>query len=61
MKPYLKQVQTQNNKSLNEALNNMYIEEEDAQGLRASIDNHDNFDNIALAQVQFCCLVLVLS
>lgn len=50
VRPYLKQVQTQNNKALNEALNNMYIEEEDATSLRASIDAHNNFDNIALAQ-----------
>ncbi|KHN74993.1 putative clathrin heavy chain 1 [Toxocara canis] len=50
VKPYLRQVQTQNNKSLNEALNQMLIDEEDYAGLRASIDAYDNFDNIALAQ-----------
>ena len=50
VKPYLRQVQTQNNKSLNEALNQILIEEEDYAGLRASIDAYDNFDNIALAQ-----------
>ncbi|CAJ0571334.1 unnamed protein product, partial [Mesorhabditis spiculigera] len=50
VRPYLKHVQAQNNKSLNEALNAMYIEEEDASSLRASIDAHNNFDNIALAQ-----------
>ncbi|VDK49477.1 unnamed protein product [Anisakis simplex] len=50
VKPYLRQVQTQNNKSLNEALNQMLIEEEDYAGLKASIDAYDNFDNIALAQ-----------
>ena len=43
-------VQNHNNKAINEALNNLFIEEEDYQGLRASIDAFDNFDNIALAQ-----------
>lgn len=50
MKPYLRQVQTQNNKSVNEALNQVLISEEDYNGLRVSIDAYDNFDNIALAQ-----------
>uniref|UniRef100_A0A0N5AMW6 Clathrin heavy chain n=1 Tax=Syphacia muris TaxID=451379 RepID=A0A0N5AMW6_9BILA len=50
VEPYLRQVQTQNNKSLNEALNQMLIEEEDYVGLKTSIDAYDNFDNIALAQ-----------
>lgn len=35
---------------VNEALNNLLIEEEDHQGLRASIEAFDNFDNIGLAQ-----------
>ncbi|KAG8146272.1 putative Clathrin heavy chain protein [Naja naja] len=39
-----------NNKGVNEALNNLLTEEEDYQGLRASIDAYDNFDNITLAQ-----------
>ncbi|CAF4543752.1 unnamed protein product, partial [Didymodactylos carnosus] len=39
-----------NNKAINEALNNLLIEEEDYQGLRNSIDAYDNFDNISLAQ-----------
>lgn len=50
VKPYLRAVQNNNNKAINEALNNLLIEEEDYQGLRASIDAFDNFDNIALAQ-----------
>ncbi|XP_060051255.1 clathrin heavy chain 2 isoform X3 [Erinaceus europaeus] len=50
IKPYLRSVQSHNNKSVNEALNHLLIEEEDYQGLRASIDAYDNFDNIALAQ-----------
>ncbi|KAG8597249.1 hypothetical protein GDO81_002222 [Engystomops pustulosus] len=50
VKPYLRSVQNHNNKSVNEALNNLLTEEEDYQGLRASIDAYDNFDNISLAQ-----------
>uniref|UniRef100_A0A5F8H8F9 Clathrin heavy chain n=1 Tax=Monodelphis domestica TaxID=13616 RepID=A0A5F8H8F9_MONDO len=50
VKPYLRSVQNHNNKGVNEALNNLLTEEEDYQGLRASIDAYDNFDNISLAQ-----------
>ena len=50
MKPYLRAVQNHNNKAINEALNTLLIEEEDYQGLRASIDAFNNFDNISLAQ-----------
>ncbi|CAD6192939.1 unnamed protein product [Caenorhabditis auriculariae] len=49
VKPYLRQVQTLNNKSINEALNQLLIKEEDHAALRASIEAYDNFDNIALA------------
>uniref|UniRef100_A0A1I8GPI0 Clathrin heavy chain n=1 Tax=Macrostomum lignano TaxID=282301 RepID=A0A1I8GPI0_9PLAT len=50
VKPYLKQVQQVNNKQVNEALNSLYIQEEDFQSLRASIEAFGNFDNIGLAQ-----------
>uniref|UniRef100_A0AAR2JHR1 Clathrin heavy chain n=1 Tax=Pygocentrus nattereri TaxID=42514 RepID=A0AAR2JHR1_PYGNA len=50
VKPYLRSVQNHNNKSVNEALNNLFIIEEDYQALRTSIDAYDNFDNISLAQ-----------
>ncbi len=50
VKPYLRSVQNNNNKSINEALNNLLIEEEDFQGLKNSIDAYDYFDNIGLAQ-----------
>ena len=50
VKPYLRAVQNHNNKAINEALNGLLIEEEDYQGLRASIDAFNNFDNISLAQ-----------
>lgn len=50
VKPYLRSVQNNNNKTVNEALNNVLIEEEDYNGLRTSIDAYDNLDNVALAQ-----------
>uniref|UniRef100_A0A8C8FYA4 Clathrin heavy chain n=1 Tax=Oncorhynchus tshawytscha TaxID=74940 RepID=A0A8C8FYA4_ONCTS len=50
VKPYLRSVQSHNNKGVNEALNNLLTEEEDYQGLRASIDAYGNFDTIVLAQ-----------
>lgn len=50
VKPYLYSVQSNNNKSVNEALNQVLIEEEDYESLRKSIDTYDNFDTIALAQ-----------
>ncbi|XP_014670791.1 PREDICTED: clathrin heavy chain 1-like, partial [Priapulus caudatus] len=50
VKPYLRSVQSLNNKAINESLNDMLIDEEDYNGLRTSIDAFDNFDNIALAQ-----------
>ena len=50
VKPYLRSVQQNNNKAINEALNQTLIEEEDYEGLRKSIDSFDNFDTIALAQ-----------
>ena len=50
VKPYLRVVQQHNNKAINEALNDVLIEEEDYEGLRKSIDTFNNFDNITLAQ-----------
>lgn len=43
-------MQSLNNKALNECLNQLFIEDEDYESLRASIDVYDNFDNISLAQ-----------
>ncbi|PNI90373.1 CLTCL1 isoform 6 [Pan troglodytes] len=67
VKPYLRSVQSHNNKSVNEALNHLLTEEEDYQGLRASIDAYDNFDNISLAQqlekhqlMEFRCIAAYL-
>ncbi|KAJ2712783.1 Clathrin heavy chain, partial [Coemansia spiralis] len=50
IKKYLVAAQSANNKAVNEAHNDVLIEEEDFVGLRSSIDNHDNFDAIGLAQ-----------
>ena len=50
VKQYLRAVQQNNNKAVNEALNQVLIDEEDYEGVRKSIDTFDNFDTIALAQ-----------
>ncbi|KAH6555179.1 hypothetical protein KP509_1Z275900 [Ceratopteris richardii] len=50
VKPYMVAVQSVNNAAVNDALNALYIEEEDYERLRESIDMHDNFDQISLAQ-----------
>ncbi|KJE97309.1 clathrin heavy chain 1 [Capsaspora owczarzaki ATCC 30864] len=50
VKPYLVAIQSNNLKPVNEAYNQLLIQEEDYVKLRASVDGHDNFDNVALAQ-----------
>ncbi|KAG4966379.1 hypothetical protein JHK82_040561 [Glycine max] len=50
VKPYLVAVQSNNVSAVNEALNEIYVEEEDYDRLHESIDLHDNFDQIGLAQ-----------
>lgn len=47
---YLKDVQKENLSAVNEALNEVLVDEEDYVALRDSIDGHDNFDQITLAQ-----------
>ncbi|KAL5102347.1 hypothetical protein RYX36_006674 [Vicia faba] len=49
IKPYMVAVSS-NVFSVNEALNEIYVEEEDYDRLRESIDLHDNFNHIGLAQ-----------
>merc|ERR1712166_450374 len=49
IKKYLLYVQTGNTLAVNEALNNMYLEEDNYTGLRESIDTYDQFDQTALA------------
>ncbi|CAL9160333.1 unnamed protein product [Musa hybrid cultivar] len=50
VKPYMVAVQSNNVAAVNEALNKIYVEEEDYDKLRESVDMHDNFDQIGLAQ-----------
>ena len=48
--PYLKAVQKENLTAVNEAINEMYVNDEDFDSLRTSIDSFDNLDQIGLAQ-----------
>jgi clathrin heavy chain len=50
IKPFLINVQSQNKRAVNDAINDLLIEEEDYKTLRDSVDNHDNFDAVELAQ-----------
>uniref|UniRef100_A0A0E0RCL7 Clathrin heavy chain n=1 Tax=Oryza rufipogon TaxID=4529 RepID=A0A0E0RCL7_ORYRU len=50
VKPYMVAVQSNNVSAVNESLNELYVEEEDYDRLRESVDMHDNFDQIGLAQ-----------
>lgn len=54
VKPYMVAVQSNNVAAVNEALNGIYVEEEDYERLRESIDMHDSFDQIGLAQKVMC-------
>jgi len=47
---YLESVQDTNVQSINEALNELYVESHDYEKLRSSIDTHNNFDPMSLAQ-----------
>jgi len=47
---FLKSVQNQNVSAVNEALNRIYIENEDHESLRASIKEFDSFDSLKMAQ-----------
>jgi len=48
--PYLKSVQQHNVAAVNDIVNELYVDAEQYEDLRASIDEFDNFDQIALAQ-----------
>ena len=50
VKPYMVTIQSNNVTAVNEALNEIYVAEEDYDRLRESIDLHDSFDQIGLAQ-----------
>ncbi|CAD6503888.1 BgTH12-05632 [Blumeria graminis f. sp. triticale] len=50
IKPFLFSVQGQNKKSVNNAINELLMEEEDYKTLRDSVENYDNYDPAELAQ-----------
>jgi clathrin heavy chain len=50
IKPFLLNVQPQNNKVVNNAINDLLIEEEDYKTLRDSVENYDNYDPLDLAK-----------
>ncbi|KAL9096076.1 MAG: hypothetical protein Q9165_001598 [Trypethelium subeluteriae] len=50
IKPFLLNVQAQNKKAVNNAINDLLIEEEDYKTLRDSVENYDNYDPVDLAQ-----------
>ncbi|ROT37186.1 hypothetical protein SODALDRAFT_190859 [Sodiomyces alkalinus F11] len=49
IKPFLLSVQSQNKRSVNNAINDLLIEEEDYKTLRDSVENYDNYDPVELA------------
>ena len=48
--PYLRDVQKENLTAVNDAVNELCVDDEDHDALRSSINDFDNFDHIALAQ-----------
>jgi clathrin heavy chain len=50
IKEYLEDVQPANNQQVNNALNQLYVEEQLVDKLRRSIDEYDQFDQLGLAQ-----------
>tara|TARA_R110002003_G_scaffold13_25_gene1017 strand:+ start:9459 stop:11078 length:1620 start_codon:yes stop_codon:yes gene_type:complete len=50
IKPFLLNVQSQNKREVNNALNDLLIEEEDYKTLRDSVNSYDNYDPVDLAQ-----------
>ena len=50
IKPFLINVQSQNKRAVNNAINDLLIEEEDYKTLRDSVENYDNYDAVELAQ-----------
>lgn len=49
IKPFLLNVQSQNKRSVNNAINDLLIEEEDHKTLRDSVEHYDNYDPVDLA------------
>ena len=50
IKPFLLNVQGQNKRAVNNAINDLLVEEEDYKTLRDSAENYDNYDPVDLAQ-----------
>ena len=50
IKPFLLNVQNQNKRSVNDAIHELLIEEEDYKTLRDSVEHYDNYDAVNLAQ-----------
>ena len=50
IKPFLLNVQSQNKRAVNNAINDLLVEEEDYKTLRDSVENYDNYDPVELAQ-----------
>ena len=50
IKPFLVSVQSQNKRAVNNAMNDLLIEEEDYKTLRDSVENYDNYDPVDLAR-----------
>ena len=49
IKPFLLSVQGQNKRAVNDAINDLLIEEEDYKTLRDSVESYDNYDAVELA------------
>ena len=49
VKPFLLSVQAQNKREVNNALNDLLVEEEDYKTLRHSVNTYDNYDPVDLA------------
>nr|CCC93746.1 putative clathrin heavy chain [Trypanosoma congolense IL3000] len=49
IQPYLEAAQTRNSRAINDALNNLYVEEENFVSLRNSVENYNNFDSVELS------------
>lgn len=50
IKPFLIANQSQNKRAVNDALNELFIEEEDYKSLRDSVSQYDNYEAVPLAQ-----------
>jgi clathrin heavy chain len=56
VKDYLLSVQKNNLVAVNEAINELHISEDDYEGVDASVQGYDNFDQLKLAEELEVCL-----